>query len=318
MLGRLSQTLREIHRLSREASLETFQDDAFEAMKEVIQFEYGYWGGGRLPLEAVVMHYNFLHKLPADEMSAAFEAVKSRPDHIRSLARCVTNAGRAQVIEPRKEGTDDLYSAYGINQIVTLYQHDDNLGLYHVVSLYRRGEMPFTEQERLLFENVVPHLQDAFRESRLTHLSGSSQNVCSRTSAAALVDREGAVHFVRPAFVELMRCEWPGWRGPYLPEVMRPMRETPFAGEEVAVEFIRQNCDLYLALLRRKGCLDQLTKREMEVANLFAQGLSHKEVAARLSIAPTTARNYIARLHNKLGTSKVSQIATLLVKEGRL
>lgn len=47
MLHRLSRVLREIHRLSREAPVAEFQDAAFEAMKGLIRFDAGYWGGGR-------------------------------------------------------------------------------------------------------------------------------------------------------------------------------------------------------------------------------------------------------------------------------
>jgi len=316
MLHRLSRTLREIHRLSREVPVAGFQDAAFEAMKELIRFDTGYWGGGRLPVEAVVMHYQHLHRLPA-EMNAAFEKVKSRPRHVEFISRCVINAGQAQVGDVREAGVDDFYSHFGVDQIVTLYQHDADLGLYHVISLYRSGAERFTEAERLLFENAVPHLQDAWRESKLLHLSGVNRDACPLTPAAALLDSEGSVHFARPAFAELMRREWPDWRGPFVPEAMRRMQDGAFTGERVAVRFTRQN-DLYLAVVRNKGLLDTLTARELEVAKQLAKGASHKEIAHNLALAPATVRNHIASIHAKLGSSKVAQVATLMMNEGWL
>lgn len=316
MLHRLSRTLREIHRLSREVPVAGFQDAAFEAMKELIRFDTGYWGGGREPVEAVVVHYQHLHRLPA-EMSAAFEKVKSRPKHVEFISRCVINAGQAQAFDTREAGVDDFYSPYGINQVVTLYQHDADLGLYHVLSLYRCGEERFTEEERLLFESAVPHLQDAWRESKLLHLSDANRDACPLTPGAALLDKEGVVHFARPAFVELLRREWPEWRGPFVPEAMRRVQEGSFVGEQVAVRFTPQN-NLFLAVARVKGPLDRLTARELEVAKQLAKGASHKEIARDLALAPATARNHIASIHAKLDSNKAAQVATLLLNEGWL
>ncbi len=318
MLLRLSRTLREIHRLSRETPTAGFQDAAFEAMKELIRFDAGYWGGGRGPVEAVVTHYVHLHRLPAEEMSAAFEKVKSRPKYVETISRCVINAGQAQVFDTRETGIGDFYGLHGVDQIVTLYQHDADLGLYHVISLYRSGaERCFTEAECLLFESAVPHLLDAWRESKLLHISGANRDACLLTPAAALLDKEGAVHFARPAFVELMRQEWPDWRGPFVPEAMRRMQDGAFTGERVAARFTPQN-DFFLAVLRNKGPLDRLTARELEVAKQLAKGASHKEIARDLDIAPATARNHIARIHAKLGSSKGTQVAAMLLNEGWL
>lgn len=317
MLHRLSRTLREIHRLSREAPVATFQDVAFEAMKELVRFDTGYWGAGREPVEAVVMHYSYLHRLPAGEMSTVFEKVKSRPRHIEQISRCVINAGQAQVCDVREAGLDDFYSLFGVDQFVTLYQRDADLGLYHVVSLYRSGEEQFTEQERLLFEGAVPHLMDAWRESKLLHLSGVNRDACPLTPAAALLDQKGAVHFARPAFVELMRREWPDWRGPFVPEAMCRVQDGSFTGKQIAVRFTPQN-DLYLTIARNKGPLDQLTMRELEVAKQMAKGACHKEIARALAISPATVRKHIAHVHAKLGSNKVAKVANLFMNDGWL
>jgi predicted ATPase/DNA-binding NarL/FixJ family response regulator len=53
-----------------------------------------------------------------------------------------------------------------------------------------------------------------------------------------------------------------------------------------------------------------LTRRETEIAELVAQGLSNKEVAARLVIAPRTAEGHVEHILVKLGFSSRTQIAT--------
>lgn len=317
MFHRFSRTLREIHCLSREAPVAGFQDAAFEVMKALVRFDTGYWGGGREPVEAVAIHYQHLHRLPAEEMSMAFEMVKSRPKHVEFISRCIANAGQAQVFDTREAGLDDFYDQFGVDQVVTLYQQDADLGLYHVISLYRGGEERFTEQERQLFESAVPHLWDAWRENKLLHLSGVNRDTGPLTPAAALLDKEGVVHFARPAFVDLIRREWPGWSGPFVPEAMRRMQDGAFSGKQVAVRFTPQK-DFFLAVMRNKGPLDQLTVREVEVAKQLAKGASHKEIATSLAIAPATARNHVTRIHAKLGSSKGTQVAAMFMNEGWL
>lgn len=317
MLQRLSRTLREVHRLSREAPAQDFHDAAFEAMKELIRFDAGYWGGGRGTIDGVVVHYTHLHRLPTVEMSAAFEKIKSHPKMIQSMSHSVANGGSAYAFDVREEGLDFFYTPYGVAQIVTLYQPDPDLGLYHVVSLYRGDAERFSEEERRLFESAVPHLLDAWRENRLVHLSGARRDFCPLTPAAALVDKEGVVHFARPAFVELMRREWPDWHGPFLPEAARRVTDGAFVGEKVALRFNPQD-GLFLVLGRPKGQLDQLTPRELEVAKQLALGASHKEIAANLAISPATARNHVTHIHAKLGSSKGTQVAAMLLSEGML
>ncbi|SEQ63381.1 non-specific serine/threonine protein kinase [Lentzea xinjiangensis] len=53
-----------------------------------------------------------------------------------------------------------------------------------------------------------------------------------------------------------------------------------------------------------------LTRREQQVAELIAGGLSNKEIAARLVIARRTAEGHVERILQKLGFSSRAQIAT--------
>jgi HD-GYP domain-containing protein (c-di-GMP phosphodiesterase class II) len=56
-------------------------------------------------------------------------------------------------------------------------------------------------------------------------------------------------------------------------------------------------------LTRRREGPAGLTSREVDVLRLVALGLSSKEIAARLVIAPKTARNHIEHIYTKIGAS---------------
>ncbi|MFE7228001.1 ATP-binding protein [Nocardioides sp. NPDC057577] len=55
-----------------------------------------------------------------------------------------------------------------------------------------------------------------------------------------------------------------------------------------------------------------LTKREQEVANLVAQGLSNKEIAARLVLSPRTIEGHVEHVLQKLCLTSRTQVAQLI------
>jgi DNA-binding CsgD family transcriptional regulator len=55
-----------------------------------------------------------------------------------------------------------------------------------------------------------------------------------------------------------------------------------------------------------------LSPRELEVAVLYASGLSAKEVSRRLVIAPGTVGQHLVHINRKLGTHSRDELATAL------
>ncbi|MCQ4118317.1 protein kinase domain-containing protein [Rhodococcus tibetensis] len=60
-----------------------------------------------------------------------------------------------------------------------------------------------------------------------------------------------------------------------------------------------------------------LTKREREVADLVAQGLTNKAIAARLVISPRTAQGHVEHILTKLGFTSRTQIAGWVVEHAQ-
>jgi non-specific serine/threonine protein kinase len=58
-----------------------------------------------------------------------------------------------------------------------------------------------------------------------------------------------------------------------------------------------------------------LTRREREVADLVAEGLSNKDIAARLVISPRTAETHVERILTKLGFTSRTQIAAWAIPQ---
>jgi DNA-binding CsgD family transcriptional regulator len=89
----------------------------------------------------------------------------------------------------------------------------------------------------------------------------------------------------------------------------------PFVGDVDAVaREIRRF--LGLAPLRRPAA-PTLTVRQREVASLVADGLTNRQIAARLTITERSAESHVERIRDRLGFRSRSQIAAWFVAGDR-
>ena len=62
----------------------------------------------------------------------------------------------------------------------------------------------------------------------------------------------------------------------------------------------------------------ELSRRELEVAELIARGLSNKEISETLVISPRTAEGHVARLLDKLGFTSRARVAAWVAEQRAL
>jgi HD-GYP domain-containing protein (c-di-GMP phosphodiesterase class II) len=71
-------------------------------------------------------------------------------------------------------------------------------------------------------------------------------------------------------------------------------------------------------VVRRREGPAGLTAREVEVLRLLAQGLSNREIAARLVITPKTAGNHIEHIYTKIGATNRTAASLFAMQQGLL
>jgi DNA-binding NarL/FixJ family response regulator len=60
---------------------------------------------------------------------------------------------------------------------------------------------------------------------------------------------------------------------------------------------------------------ESLTKREREVLELLAQGLSNREISERMSLSEHTVKNYVLHIFDKMGVSSRSELLYLVLSQ---
>ena len=71
-----------------------------------------------------------------------------------------------------------------------------------------------------------------------------------------------------------------------------------------------------MTLVYGSSAADFLTDREREILQLVAESHSTKEIAAKLSISPRTAKNHVSSILSKLEVPNRIQAATYAVRSG--
>jgi DNA-binding CsgD family transcriptional regulator len=69
---------------------------------------------------------------------------------------------------------------------------------------------------------------------------------------------------------------------------------------------------------RRRDGPAGLTSREVDVLRLAARGMTNKDIAAILSVAPKTVANHIERIYTKIGASNRAMASLFAVRHGLL
>ena len=69
-----------------------------------------------------------------------------------------------------------------------------------------------------------------------------------------------------------------------------------------------------IALDKEKDEDEKLTRREIEVLKLLAEGLFNKEIAYKLSISEKTVKNHVSNIFKKIGVFDRTQAAVYAIK----
>jgi DNA-binding CsgD family transcriptional regulator len=320
MMDQFSKILLDLYRGIGVVSFSEFHEWTLDLIKPALGFDSGFCGMGGVNDKGAFINSVHLHKQPP-EMMRAYESVRGLDLVAEKVAAQPGRTAQVSINDfiaagPKYNSARAHVECWGMLHILSTGIIDPTSGLFNIISLYRADiDNPFTEEQRLLKERLMPHLTEAYIAAQHRHLERLACAGPARQREMAIVDREHIVHDASANFRRLLKLEWPGWTGPKLPELLVNSvvgsDRARYAGTAIIV-FADRVSGMVFMVVREKSRLDDLSSREYGVARLLAQGHSYKKIAETIGCSPFTVRNHIQVVYAKLGVNNKVSLARAL------
>lgn len=176
------------------------------------------------------------------------------------------------------------------------------------------GRRDYAERDRLVLELIRPHLVAYYAAARDRRLAAALSLREGAAGALLVLAPSGRVDFSNRLAEGLLRRYFGGEPNGRVPEPIEAWlnhRARRFGGNgslpepDVPLRIERNGSRLvvrrigHTLLLREEDTL--LTRREREIVDLLADGMSNGEIAIALTIAPMTVRKHLENIYRKLG-----------------
>lgn len=286
---------------------------ALESLKTVIPFDSAIWGSGKweerrfhaLTLSNLPDNFAQVLEASADENPLIAKLIQSEPDTPTTMESVCPDA-----IFYKSNLYLKTFAPHGVERLMSTLHVDPRSGLYSLVSLYRSDRnASFTAEEQAIQRRLTYHLFNALSHAFFIHLARTHRDRPAG-AAAAVVDQHGGYHDAQPRFLDAMEAHWPGHTPKQLPfRVPEPGETRLLDGLCIRAEPMGE---LIIVHCWPMGPLDRLTAREREIVLAVAHGLSFKQAARKIGVAPSTVANHLYRIYRKLGVNSRTALADLI------
>lgn len=181
-----------------------------------------------------------------------------------------------------------------------------------VMALWRaHAKRAYSGADRALADLLMPHL---FQARQITdRLCGGGRG--GGTSLLLVSDSNGCLQFSDDDANRMLQAEWPEWTPPMLPAAFfRRLREAHtgnYIGRTLTANMQAQGRHLHIVLAKKTNRA-KLSPAERSIAELAATGASYKAIAAELQLSPSTVRNQLHKIYEKLQISNKTALAATL------
>jgi len=321
VFDKCSRLLLDLYQLAMSSPIGEFEEQIFLLLKEYFTFDSAWLGRSTNFLDGPVLHNSYLYNLPK-EFVADWEQVKACDGGIK-IKKTIKDATKPVVLSLTDEGHDELFrrflGKYAIAQFLGSVCEDPLLHLWTHLALYKNSLLPaISDQEIELMKYTMPHLASALNLNRVQHMRQLKTAKYSPNTSFAISDKLGTLQYADASFADLMLMEWPEWNRATLPRIFLQWQQEKnanlYSGRMITLQ-ADEISDLLLINAKPRSTIDFLTRRELAVIRLYAEGMTYKEVAKILEISPTTVRYYLRQAYTKLKIQNKSEIAWLLSRD---
>ena len=313
-LSLFSDFVRDVYAQAGDADVDALTAWAVAELSEILGFDCAWYGWAEIDRSGVEIHASATRNLPenyfefwtsisSEDILAA--TIRKRPDRVATYDRA-----RGE----QTDGMQTLADTFGLRHMATAMRMRRERAASLFLSAYRSGPTarPWQGDEREFLRCAVDQISGA---TRIAAANGSRGN--GAEGATVLLSVDGVAIVGLDALREKFGHLWSRSQGDRVPKSLSQFVDAP--GEHLLIdsglvavcEIVSPPGGLCLRKLSLRALrpFDLLSQREKQVATLLAGGLSHKEVARSLGIAPSTVRNQTQAIYAKLDVDNRASLA---------
>lgn len=310
-MDRVDNFIANIYRSVQFRGTEGFRPSALQSLGVLIPFDGALWGTGNF--DSQVFHSAVTLGVREDYP----QALERNREHNPLLPALMANIGTAidmATVFPDEEFYESgiyrrCFGHYGVERIMSYVDLDRRSNIYTLISLYRFDrDNVYSEAERALFERAAYHMMHAAMHAFFVHIAAESG--ASTDISAAICDSHGLFYQAMPEFLDLVDQHFPDWRSQALPFALPP------PGERVVENGLCIDSeafgDLFCVRVWEERPTDTLPERDRDIVNGVCKGMTFKEIAREMDLAPSTVSNRLYRIYRKLGVTSRASLARLV------
>lgn len=310
-ISTIDHTISNIYRRTT-GQIDFYRRHVLTEIARVIDFDGALWGTGHLESN----DFHSVEVLGVDENYPAALAETRNTNPIYDVFKA--NPGKAinmqNVLDDASFYSSQLYrnlfAHYGVERVMGVILSDETTGIFTLISLYRfERDHVFTEQDGRRLERLAFHMVRGASQAYFIHLIHQQ----SKSHALAICDKHGVFYEAQPEFIRLLNTymnEQVDRRLPFSLEQSEEETVTVVAEGKLCFRYERLG-DLFCISLWEQSPIDLLSDREKEVMHAIVHGLSFKEAAKKLNVAPSTVSNHLYKIYRKLNVSSRTELAKL-------
>lgn len=209
------------------------------------------------------------------------------------------------------EGLERFIVEHGLQEMLLFGDISQTNDKTRWIALYRNTKRNFTKPDAEILQAIWRHVACTIEINLSQALAQLEPH--NPKPAVALINSRGVIEAASKFLTEVMQLEWPQFDTCHLPlpVIVELLNNGYYRGRAIEITAL-QKFGYLACTAKRKTMLDMLAPSELVVADRFAKGMTHSEIAAHLRVSPYTVRNQIAQVYQKLGIHSKVELAHIM------